>query len=145
MSLISCNECGKEISSKAAACPGCGAPLQNISRDKELLFLSIGIVLSVFAAWIPFFFAPRFIEVLKFYGADLSYLSLIAIQYYPVTCAIPALVVLAWFYWPNKAKRSLVCRNIGIISLVIVAPILILAMYWPLFGLGAVLGDFIWP
>jgi uncharacterized membrane protein YvbJ len=26
MSLISCNECGKEISDKASSCPNCGAP-----------------------------------------------------------------------------------------------------------------------
>ena len=26
MALISCSECGREISDKAAACPGCGAP-----------------------------------------------------------------------------------------------------------------------
>lgn len=27
MSLIKCDECGREISDKAAACPGCGAPV----------------------------------------------------------------------------------------------------------------------
>lgn len=28
MALIKCSECGKEISDKATACPGCGAPIQ---------------------------------------------------------------------------------------------------------------------
>lgn len=28
MALISCSECRREISDKAAACPGCGAPVQ---------------------------------------------------------------------------------------------------------------------
>lgn len=27
MALIQCQECGKEISDKAASCPGCGAPV----------------------------------------------------------------------------------------------------------------------
>ena len=27
MALIQCSECGKEISDKAASCPGCGAPV----------------------------------------------------------------------------------------------------------------------
>ena len=27
MALIKCGECGKEISDRAAACPGCGAPI----------------------------------------------------------------------------------------------------------------------
>lgn len=26
MALVNCSECGREISTKAAACPGCGAP-----------------------------------------------------------------------------------------------------------------------
>jgi predicted RNA-binding Zn-ribbon protein involved in translation (DUF1610 family) len=28
MSLIKCTECGRDISDKAAACPGCGNPIQ---------------------------------------------------------------------------------------------------------------------
>lgn len=31
MALINCPECGKEISDKAASCPGCGFPTKNIS------------------------------------------------------------------------------------------------------------------
>ena len=34
MALISCGECGKQISDKATACPGCGAPIagrQNVA------------------------------------------------------------------------------------------------------------------
>ena len=27
MALILCEECGKEVSDKAAACPNCGAPI----------------------------------------------------------------------------------------------------------------------
>lgn len=27
MALIQCSECGREVSDKAAACPGCGAPI----------------------------------------------------------------------------------------------------------------------
>ena len=27
MALISCSECGKEVSDKAKSCPGCGAPI----------------------------------------------------------------------------------------------------------------------
>ncbi len=31
MALIQCSECGKDVSDKAAACPGCGNPIQNAS------------------------------------------------------------------------------------------------------------------
>ena len=30
MALIDCTECGKQVSSTAAACPGCGAPITEI-------------------------------------------------------------------------------------------------------------------
>lgn len=30
MALIKCTECGKEFSDKAAACPNCGCPIQEI-------------------------------------------------------------------------------------------------------------------
>lgn len=33
MALIKCTECGKEISSKAAACPYCGCPVEEIVKE----------------------------------------------------------------------------------------------------------------
>lgn len=38
MALITCPECGKEISDKAATCPGCGAPItgsQPVMQDAD--------------------------------------------------------------------------------------------------------------
>lgn len=35
MALIKCEECGREISNKAAACPGCGAPVDAIGNSIE--------------------------------------------------------------------------------------------------------------
>jgi uncharacterized membrane protein YvbJ len=31
MALISCSECGKQVSDKAASCPNCGAPISAVS------------------------------------------------------------------------------------------------------------------
>lgn len=36
MALIACTECGKEISDKAAACPGCGAPAQTLIATPDV-------------------------------------------------------------------------------------------------------------
>ena len=46
MALISCKECGKEISEKAKICPQCGVPLTfNIGCGSILLVFLLGIVL----------------------------------------------------------------------------------------------------
>jgi len=37
MALIKCAECGKEVSDKAAACPGCGAPIAAVSPPQVSL------------------------------------------------------------------------------------------------------------
>lgn len=64
MSMIACPECGKEISDKAASCPGCGAPIAGqqetvVMRDTFLyrnrgclestlwLMLIFGIIIAV--------------------------------------------------------------------------------------------------
>lgn len=37
MALITCPECGKEISDKAQTCPNCGAPI-NVQKEVEVYF-----------------------------------------------------------------------------------------------------------
>jgi len=34
MALVKCTECGKEVSDKAAACPGCGAPIAPVATPQ---------------------------------------------------------------------------------------------------------------
>lgn len=40
MELIKCPECGKEISDKAASCPGCGYPIRNMNNFTETIPVS---------------------------------------------------------------------------------------------------------
>ncbi|MFZ6696827.1 zinc-ribbon domain-containing protein [Stenotrophomonas acidaminiphila] len=42
MALIKCTECGRELSDKAAACPGCGAPIPQPSLVPQKPGSSIG-------------------------------------------------------------------------------------------------------
>lgn len=37
MALITCPECGKEVSSAAKTCPNCGFPISNVTNDKILI------------------------------------------------------------------------------------------------------------
>lgn len=36
MAIISCSECGGQVSDKAAACPHCGAPIASVTPTPEL-------------------------------------------------------------------------------------------------------------
>ncbi len=36
MALIKCSECGREISDKAGACPGCGAPVSSPTTNQSM-------------------------------------------------------------------------------------------------------------
>lgn len=38
MALISCTECGNQVSDKARSCPRCGAPVVRASMDQECPF-----------------------------------------------------------------------------------------------------------
>lgn len=35
MALITCSECGREVSDRASACPQCGAPIENSSPNAQ--------------------------------------------------------------------------------------------------------------
>jgi hypothetical protein len=53
VALIKCRECGREISSAAPACPGCGHPQQKSAKDysawKPVIFAStVAVALTVF-------------------------------------------------------------------------------------------------
>ncbi|MCR5787935.1 MAG: zinc ribbon domain-containing protein [Bacilli bacterium] len=55
MSLIKCEECGKEISETAKTCPKCGFKVKkeiskNEKKDRIKLFVTIGIILACFIA-----------------------------------------------------------------------------------------------
>ena len=44
MSIITCRECKREISSKAKTCPGCGSPIEQDAGFLKLLVVAIGVV-----------------------------------------------------------------------------------------------------
>ncbi len=70
MALIKCTECGREVSDRAAACPGCGAPPKSTvttqgaagtgkgtSRTQALLI--VGAIVAVPVVWALFFDKPK--------------------------------------------------------------------------------------
>lgn len=61
MALIKCNECGEQVSTKAKACPKCGAPTQGkLATFTEAflnlgLFTMLGIAFLIFMLWVGLF------------------------------------------------------------------------------------------
>ncbi len=49
MALINCNECGKEISDQAKACPHCGMPLKKKGKGFAVASLVLGIIGCVYS------------------------------------------------------------------------------------------------
>jgi hypothetical protein len=59
MALRKCKECGKEVSTKAEACPNCGAPIKQKSKEygciaSLLMLIGGAVVLLVIVAWLFF-------------------------------------------------------------------------------------------
>lgn len=49
MPIISCHECGSGVSTEAASCPHCGAPVQKEKSSKGLVFIILGVILLLCA------------------------------------------------------------------------------------------------
>lgn len=50
MAMITCRECGEEISSKAKKCPKCGCPTKPSGAKKKVIFILLGVLVLVIAA-----------------------------------------------------------------------------------------------
>lgn len=44
MALITCLECGKEVSSRATVCPHCGYPMKKVAAKKLMLIITVAVV-----------------------------------------------------------------------------------------------------
>lgn len=51
MALISCHECGAQVSSEAKACPNCGAKPKKPRKSRALLYAILGVPV-IFITWI---------------------------------------------------------------------------------------------
>jgi type II secretory pathway component PulF len=99
-----------------------------------------GLVSGVAAALIPLRVVPEFSEVFRAFGADLPLITRVFVHHAWVFWLIPAAVLLAWFAWPNPRHRALAAALIGTVGLLLMVPTTVLAMYLPIFRLGAAVG-----
>lgn len=54
MALIKCKECGKEVSSEAPTCPGCGTPIKLRPRPKQrsVFVIVVQVLISLFIIFV---------------------------------------------------------------------------------------------
>ena len=99
--------------------------------------LAVGVLCAAIAATIPPLLVLQFREVFVSFGADLPPLTELFIHYNLALWLLPVLVVATWLYWPKATSRSLVACLMGVASLVLVVPVLVVALYLPIFQLSA--------
>lgn len=97
MALISCTECMKEISDKAAACPNCGNPIKQITAESKIVpgdrkCMKCGYT-GQMKTWLSNYNAPQFI-------------ALILLFFY----IIPGLIFIALSWGKHKCPK---CGSIG--------------------------------
>lgn len=53
MALIDCAECGKKVSTLAASCPSCGAPVPGEANHEPMVTAGLlGKIAALFGAWV---------------------------------------------------------------------------------------------
>ncbi len=79
---------------------------------------------------------PQFLPLFSSFGAELPWLSRVVVEGMLFVWLLPVCVVLAWFRWPRIRQRAFVAMSIGLLSLIVVLPLVIYAMYLPIFRLA---------
>jgi hypothetical protein len=112
--------------------PGGGPP----SRRAVLMF---GLVSTGAVATLLSLLVPQFDRVLTSFGADLPWLTRAVSQLYLAAWLLPVSVATVWFRWPNPKQRAGIVRTIGVLSLLVLLPVCLIALYLPIFELAAVM------
>ena len=99
--------------------------------------LQTGLFLSTLSAIAVSVAAPQFSDVLTAFGEDIPWLSGAVIRGFWLVWLLPALAVLAWFAWPVVRQRNAAALGVGIVSFLVVLPVCLIALYLPIFKLGA--------
>ena len=103
----------------------------------EKILLSSGIVVATLTAITPFFVIPSFIDVFSSFGTDLPLITQLVLKFYGVALVLPLVVIIAWFFWPNRSHRAVAACIIGFVSSFLFSSIMVFSMYWPIFEMSA--------
>ena len=114
MSLIKCNECGKEISDKSKECVNCGAPIKMVqTKNKVLHFIPI---ISSTILFLLLLLGYRFMEI----NHDDSMFTFIFSIVFLIISGVP---ILLCFYMVPRQRKILFSVSIIISIFVFVSVI----------------------
>lgn len=98
--------------------------------------LVIGLVCAILAALIPTLLVPQFGQIFESFGAELPSSTRLLLQGYLALWALPGFVLLAWLFWPQPQRRAAAACWVGALSLVLIFPLCMGALYLPIFMLS---------
>ena len=105
----------------------------------EKLLLAVGIVAATLTAVTPFFIIPMFVPIFSLLGTPLPLITQWVLNFYGIIVVLPFLVLLAWFFWPNRNRRSVAACAVGLGGSFLLTAIMMLGMYWPIFEMSSAL------
>jgi len=86
------------------------------------------------------FVVPQFASVYASFGAELPTATRWLLASYPYGFVLPVLVVAVWAGWPKPASRGIAALVTGATSVALLVISALIALYLPIFRLGAVVG-----
>ena len=102
----------------------------------EKILLASGILVATITAITPQFIIPHFVNVFSSFGTELPLITQIVLKFYGVVAALPFLVLIAWFFWPNRNRRAIAACLIGFGGSFLISSIIMFSMYWPIFEMS---------
>lgn len=109
---------------------------KRVSANGSVILFVIGLITAVAAAAIPMQIIPKFRDLFVSFGAELPAFTSIVVNYHLALWALPILVIATKILLPTAKGRALVPFLIGVLGLVLIVPLVILALYLPIFMLG---------
>jgi type II secretory pathway component PulF len=107
------------------------------NSKRELLFLILSLAPSIAVSIVIIFATPEFKELYSSFGNDLPQPTRLVSSFYYLTIILPILIFLVWKNWPFQKYRSVYCILIGCFSAALMLHFWVLAMYLPIYKLGA--------
>lgn len=98
------------------------------------------IAVAALSALIPTFMVRHFAEMYRAFGTEPSWLTRWVVDYTALFRAIPMIgIVIAW-RWPDRTRVTIIALAFSAAALLMVIPLLIFALYLPIFRMGAAIG-----